>query len=37
MKLAVCVPPRACDAYGHLTYAEKLAEIGMRTARPGSW
>jgi hypothetical protein len=29
MKLAVCVPPGACDAYGHLTrYAEKLAEIG---------
>jgi hypothetical protein len=29
MKIAVCVPPAACDGYGHLTrYAEKIAEIG---------
>jgi hypothetical protein len=29
MKIVVCVPPAACDCYGHLTrYAEKIAEIG---------
>ncbi|MHB1204553.1 MAG: hypothetical protein ACYCZX_03220 [Rhodospirillaceae bacterium] len=28
-KIAVCVPPAWCDAYGHLTrYAEQLAETG---------
>ena len=35
MKIAVCVPPRACDAYGHLTlYAERLAEVGAESGVP---
>jgi len=35
MRIAVCVPPRACDAYGHLTlYAERLAEVGAESGVP---
>lgn len=31
MKLAICVPPGACDCYGHLQhYADRLADLGRR-------